>query len=249
MNRQVSGSRPLFVAATVAAAAVGTAVAVSACGGPANPSPAAEPATRSSPPPRGTIGTVTAVTATDIEVQDPRTGQVRVTFIPSTSFTKTVTATAEDLAVGDCALATGPAQPAGNQAGPLTATSVLISPATAGGSCPGRGARAGAGRGRGMAASGRVTSVSGTGFVVQTDGSNTTRTVTTTGATVFSRTVATDKSGLVVGQCVTAMGPSDDTGTVAASSISIRQPSPDGCLGGFGGPGRPGRAATNGSGS
>jgi hypothetical protein len=248
MNRQVSGSRPLFVTATVAAAAVATAVAVSACGSPSNPSPAAESATQSSPPPRGTTGTVAAVTATDIEVQNPRSGQVRVTFTPSTSFIKTVTATAGDLAVGDCALATGPAQAAGTQAGPRTATSVLISPATAGGTCPGRGARAGAGRGRGMAAAGKITSVSSTGFVVQTDGPNTTRTVTTTATTVFTRTVTTDKSGLAVGQCVTAMGPSDDTGTVAASSISIRQPSPNGCLG-FGGPGRPGRAATNGNGS
>ncbi|HKS52525.1 MAG TPA: DUF5666 domain-containing protein [Pseudonocardiaceae bacterium] len=189
------------------------------------------------------------MSTTDIEVQSPRVGQVRVTFTPSTSFTKTVTATAGDLVVGDCAFATGPAQPAGSQAGPLTATSVLISPAAADSTCPGRGTRTGGGRGRGMPASGKITSVSGTGFVVQVGTSTAGRPVSTTSSTAFSRTVTIDKSGLAVGQCVTAVGPSDDTGTVAASSISIRQPGPNGCLGGFGGPGRAGRAAARGNGS
>jgi hypothetical protein len=252
MNRRVSGARARFAAAIVAAvAAVLTAVAASACGSPSSSSPAAESTTQSqsSPPPRGTVGTVAAVTSTDIEVQNPRTGQVRVTFTPSTNFTKTVTATVGDLAVGGCAFATGPAaQPAGAQAGPLTATSVLISPATAGDTCLGRGARTGGGRGRGMAASGKIASVNGSGFVIQEGTANTTRTVTTSAATAFTKTVTTDKSNLSVGQCVTAMGPSDDTGTVAASSISVHQPGPNGCLGGFGGPGRANRSATSGNG-
>jgi len=84
-------------------------------------------------------------------------------------------------------------------------------------------------------ATGKITSVSASGFVLQTP--NATRAVTTTQATTFSKTVATDHSALAVGQCVTAAGPSDDTGTVTASSISIRQPGPQGCQGGFGGPG------------
>ncbi|MBV9059737.1 MAG: hypothetical protein JO296_15145 [Pseudonocardiales bacterium] len=247
MNRRVSGARARFVAATVAAFA--TAVAVSACGSPSSSSPAAESTTQSqsSPPPRGTVA---AVTATDIEVQNPRTGPVRVTFTPSTNFTKTVTATFGDLAVGDCAFATGPAaQPAGTHAGPLTATSVLISPATRGGTCLGRGAGAGGGRGRTMATSGKITSVNGSGFVIQEGTANTIRTVATTATTAFTKTVTTDKSGLSVGRCVTVMGPSDGTGTVAASSISVRQPGPNGCLGGFGGPGRANRSAAGGNGS
>lgn len=241
MDRRVSASGAGFIAAV--------AVAISACGSPSSPSHAAEPATQGSPPPAGTTGTVAAVTATDIELQNPRAGQVRVTFTPSTSFTKTVTATAGDLVVTDCAFVTAPAQSAGTQAGPFTAASVLISPEAADGSCPGRGARAGGGRGRGTTTSGKITSVSGTEFMVQVSTSNTTRTVTTTATTAFSKTVATDKSNLTVGQCVTAMGPSDDTGTVAASSISIRQPGPNGCLGGFGGSGPAGRAAASGNGS
>ena len=242
MNRRVSASGAGLFAAV--------AVAISACSSPSNPSHAAEPATQSSLPPAvGAAGTVAAVTATDIEVQNPRAGQVRVTFTPSTSFTKTVTATAGDLMVGDCGFATGPAQSAGTQAGPFTAASVLISPAAADGSCPGRGPRAGGVRGRGTTAAGKITSVSGTVFVVQVSTSNTPRTVTTTATTAFNKTVAADKSNLAVGQCVTAMGPSDDTGTVAASSITIRQPGPNGCLGGFGGSGPAGRAAASGNGS
>ncbi|MGH3783625.1 MAG: hypothetical protein ACRDRO_24135 [Pseudonocardiaceae bacterium] len=114
----------------------------------------------------------------------------------------------------------------------------MISSASADGGCsaggPGRGART-AGRGRGAPAAGKITSISGSGFVLQT--SSASRAVTTAQATTFSKTVTTDHSVLAVGQCVTAVGPSDDTGTVAASSISIRQPGPQGCQGGFGGPG------------
>jgi hypothetical protein len=67
---------------------------------------------------------------------------------------------------------------------------------------------------------------------------STTRTIATTATTTFTKTVTTDHSALAVGECVTAVGPPDDTGAVAASSISIRQPGPTGCQGGFGGPGR-----------
>jgi hypothetical protein len=224
------------------------AVAVSACGTAGN-STAVQPAAPSSAPaapagPRGASGTVAALSASNLQVQNPRTGQVTVTFTPSTSFTTTVPATGADLMVGDCARATGAAATTSSPAdptGPVNATSVMITPASAGGGCPaggsggaGPGARPAA-RGRGAPAAGKITSVSASGFVLQT--SNATRAVTTTQATTFSKTVATDHSALAVGQCVTAAGPSDDTGTVTASSISIRQPGPQGCQGGFGGPG------------
>lgn len=239
MNRWLFGPGLGLVAAV--------AVAVSACG-TAGPSTAGQPAGSSSAPaapsagPRGASGAVAELIGSTLQVQNARTGQVTVTFTPSTSFSRTVAATAADLVVGDCAFAAGaaaltsPAVPAG----PITATAVMTSPATADGGCPsggpgglGRGARP-AGGGRGARAAGKITSSSGSGFVLQT--SNATRAVTTTQATTFSKTVTTDRSALAVGQCVTAVGPSDDTGTVAASSISIRQPGPQGCQGGFGDP-------------
>ena len=191
-----------------------------------------------------------ALTASSFEVQNPRNGQVTVTFTPSTSFTHTVPATAVDLVVGDCALATGaaaatprPAVPTGPGAAadPVTAVSVMITPVSAGNGCPaggfggpGQEARP-AGQGRGAPAAGKISSVSGSGFVLQTP--DATRTVTTTQATTFSKDIPTDHSALAVGQCVSAIGPSDDTGTVTASSISIRPAGLQGCQGGFGGPG------------
>lgn len=262
------------------------AVALSACGSAG--ALASQTADSGSPPaspagPAGATGTVAELTASDIQVQNARIGQVRVTFSPATSFTKTAPATAGDLPVGDCAFATGTPQATGDPASPLTATSVQISQASADGGCPaggfggpGRGARVGggpggggqggggqggtgpsrspnraapAGRGPGATTLGKITSVNGAGFVVQLSTSNTSRSVITNQTTTFSKTVPTDKSGLAVGQCVTAIGPSDDTGTVAASSISIRQPGPNGCQGGFGGRGRADRSPATGGGS
>lgn len=222
--------------------------AASACGN-AGTSPAGPSTESSSPPaaparPPGASGTVAAVTASGLQVQNPRIGQVTVTFTPSTSFTRTGPATATDLVVGDCALAVGAPQPAGDPAGPVTATSVVISPAAADGECTASGF---GGPGRGARASGKITSISGGGFVMHIGTSNATRSVTTTRTTTFSKTVASDHSALAVGECVTAVGPSDNTGAVAASSISIRQPGPRGCQGGFGGrgTGRAGSGASN----
>ena len=229
------------------------AIAISACGatntstaGQPTDAPTSAPATTARP--GGVTGMVAAVTASDVQVQNPQVGQVRVTFTPSTSITKTVAAAAGDLMIGNCALAIATPQAAGAPPGPLPATSVLISPPAADGGCPasgfgapGRGQR----RGRNDTASGRITSVSGTSFVIGLGASDPARSVTTMQATTFTKTAITDKSALAVGQCMTAVGPSDDTGTVAASSISIRQPGPNGC----GGPGRPGRGAANRNGS
>lgn len=246
MNRWSFGrSLGLVTALAVAVSACGTA-GTSAAGQPVarSTAPAAPPGSAAAAPagPRGASGTVAALSTSNLQVQNPRTGQVTVTFTPSTSFTRTVAATAADLVVGDCALASSAAAPTGSPAvpgGPVTATSVMITRPGADGGCsvggPGGGART-AGRGRGAPAAGKLISISGSGFVLQT--SNATRGVTTTPATTYSKTVATDHSALAVGQCVTAVGPSDDTGTVAASSISIRPSGPQGCQGGFGGPGR-----------
>jgi hypothetical protein len=268
MNRRVWGPSAGLI--------VVLAVALSACGG-ADTSTGADQAAEPSTVPRapaGAMGTVAAVNASDIQVQNPGTGQVRVTFTSSTSFTKTVPATSGDLAVGQCASATAApqaasaSQPTGNPTAPLTATLVRINSPTADGVCtPGgfggpRGVRGGgpdngspngaassrnpnrpngAGRGRGGAATGKITSVSGDSFVVQLGSSNITRSVVTTQTTTFSKTITTDKSSVAVGECVTALGPSDDTGAVTATSISIRQPGPNGCQSGFGGAGRSGR--------
>jgi hypothetical protein len=77
-------------------------------------------------------------------------------------------------------------------------------------------------------------SLTGNAFVVsRTDrsGTTTTQTVTTGGSTGYLQTKPATASALVVGQCVTAIGPSNDTGAVAASSLAVRAPGPNGCVG------------------
>ena len=154
MNRRASGAGAGLIATL--------AIAISACGatntstvGQQTDTPRVVPAAPAGP--GGATGVVAAVTASDVHVQNPRVGQVRVAFTPSTSFTKVAAATAGDLVIGTCVVAIATPQPAS-------------APAT---------------------------------------------------------------------------GPSDDTGTVTASSINIRSPGPNGC----GGPGRPGRGAASGNGS
>jgi hypothetical protein len=99
----------------------------------------------------------------------------------------------------------------------------------------------------GFGANGKVVSVSGSGFVVaslrfgpQTSGSasatpaTTDVTVTTSASTTYSQTVTATASALKVGTCVTAFGKADDTGSIAATAISVR-PKTDGSCGLAGG--------------
>jgi hypothetical protein len=122
----------------------------------------------------------------------------------------------------------------------------------AGGQGPGPG---GGGFGGGRPVSGRVTAVDGSTITVaalapvirQSGGATSTATpsgapsttpvvVTTTAATTYTKTVSATAKDLAVGQCVTAIGSSNDTGAVTASLIAS-QPSVNGaCTGGLGGP-------------
>ena len=99
---------------------------------------------------------------------------------------------------------------------------------------------------------GRVTAVTAAGFTVVSTvpdraagpatststaaSTATTRTVTVTTSpgTTYTRTVTATATAAAVGTCVTAQGPSDDTGAVQATSIAVR-PAVDGaCSQGFG---------------
>lgn len=106
----------------------------------------------------------------------------------------------------------------------------------------------GAGRG-GFGATGVISSVSGSSFVVTVErrarsnssstpsASPTTDLVTAhfTSATTFSRQQRATASALQVGLCVTALGKADDTGAIAATSISLRPKVNGTCsFGGFG---------------
>lgn len=67
-------------------------------------------------------------------------------------------------------------------------------------------------------------------------------TVTTTAKTAWAKEVADDGDALVVGACATALGKADDTGTISATSISVR-PKQAGSCSQFGAPTGRGGAA------
>jgi hypothetical protein len=100
-------------------------------------------------------------------------------------------------------------------------------------------------RGPGGGAFGVVTAVMGSSITIAAmrpapngaTGAPTTSTVRTTGATTYSTTAGATAHAVKVGTCVTALGKADDTGTVAAASISVRPAEAGVCTGGFGRPG------------
>jgi hypothetical protein len=261
-------------------------LAVTACGGAGSAAtPAAtiasSAAPSSSPAPTGaqaafpgTVGTAAAVSGSSLEVQNPTSGQVTVTFSATTAITETVTVTSKNLTVGSCVTVVGQPSATGSATRSVTATSVTIS-APVKGNCTAAGGFGGFGRGGGTSsprpsfsprprpsgsrtafggggfggANGKVTTVSASGFVVQgrnpAAGTDTSITVTTTATTKYLKTVTAGPSALKVGQCITAVGTANSIGAVAARSIRISQPGPNGCVSGFGGRGGFGGPTTN----
>jgi hypothetical protein len=132
---------------------------VTACGGGAGNSatPAATIASSaapgSSPSPSagqaafpGVVGTAAAVSGSSLEVQNPTSGQVTVTFTASTPITDTVSVTAKDVTVGSCVTVVGKPSTTGSAGSPVTATTVTIS-APVKGNCAGAGGFGGGGFG------------------------------------------------------------------------------------------------------
>ena len=268
------------------------ALVATACGG-AGTTPATPAATSAgSPTPTtaptafpGVVGTAAAVSGSSMEVQNPTSGQVTVTFTSATAITETVSVTSGNVTVGSCVTvvgrppASGSAASGGGASRAVTATTVTVA-APVKGSCtaaggfsgfggprgtfsPGAsfsprprptGTRRGFGNGAFGGANGKVTSLSSGGFVVQgrnpVAGADTSITVTTTAATKYLKVVTAGPAALKVGQCITAIGSANSIGAVAARSIRISQPGPNGCVTGFGrrgGPGSsPGGASSNG---
>jgi hypothetical protein len=89
--------------------------------------------------------------------------------------------------------------------------------------------------------SGKVTAVSGSTLTVdaldfQTQKTSS-KTVTVDSSTTYTEQQTGASSDLVVGQCVVARGKADDTGTVAATAITVSAPVNGSCDSGFGGRG------------
>lgn len=244
------------------------ALAATACGSPGTtattPAPASgspRPASSTQPAFPGVAGTAAAVSGSSMEVQNPTSGQVTVTFSSATVMTETVAVTSKDLTVGSCVAVVGQPSASGSASRSVTATTVTVSKPVNGKCTAGFGGFGGGGpRGtfsppagssprprptfsRGSfggfgGANGKVTSLSASGFVVQgrnpAAGTNTSITVTTTAATRYLTDVTAHPSALKVGECITAIGSANSIGSVAARRIQISQPGPNGCVTGFG---------------
>lgn len=104
----------------------------------------------------------------------------------------------------------------------------------------------------GLGAFGKVTSAAGTGFTLEssrpangtaTTGAPSMQTVETSTATTYTRSRTANAKALAVGLCVSALGKADDTGSIAATSITLRPAVNGSCSSGFGGRG-PGGSPT-----
>lgn len=250
---------------------LGVAVAATACGssGTTATTPAAasnSPAARAANPQAafpGVVGTAAAVSGSSMQVQNPTSGEVTVTFTTATTITQTVAVTSKDVTAGSCVAVVGQPSASGSGTRSVSATTVTIS-TPSNGSCDARagfGGSGGFGGPRGTfsprpgftprprrtgsrgpfgfgVANGKVTSLSASGFVVQgrnpIAGTDTSITVTATAATRYLKVVSAGPSALKVGECITAVGQANSIGAVAARNIRISQPGPNGCVTGFG---------------
>ena len=199
-----------------------------------------------------------------LQVQNPTSGQVSVSYSTGTTFSQTKQVTVAALKVGDCVTAvgqrtSGSPSSSGGASRPTSfpAASVEIS-APVNGSCgfAGRGGRPGgfpsgrpsgfpSGRpsggfgGFGDFATGTVSTLDAGSMTVRTPArgqqASSTVTVTLTGSTSYTETVSATAAALRVGECVSATGQTGSTGAVAASRIALSPAGPTGCsTGGFG---------------
>ena len=209
---------------------------------------AATPASRGRPL---ASGLVSSMSRSSIVVQNARTGSpVTVDWSSSTTFDQTVTASASELAVGDCVEVLGTS----GSSGSASARTVSISmPTSAGctrsggfsGRPPGGGGAGGFGGGGfgggGLpftSAFGTTTSIGNGSLTVKGTSSSgsTTTTFSYDSTTSFTKVQSAKASSVTSGQCATAYGSSSSSGSVAASTITLRPPGPNGCSG-FGGGG------------
>ena len=254
-NHSRASARPgISVGLKIAVVAVG-ALVLGACSSSAtsstSPAAAAKPGTQGRPLASGSIS---SVSSSSMVVQNARTGNsITVDWSSSTTFNQTVTVSASDLAIGDCAQVLG----ASASSGPAVARTVSVSmPTSAGCTRPsgvsGRPFGGGGGGGGGGFGGGAPSFTSAFGSVISVEngtltvkGTSSSGSTTTTfsyeSTTTFTKVQSAKASSVSSGQCATAFGSSSSSGVVAASAISLRPAGPNGCSefggGGFGGGG------------
>lgn len=214
----------------------------------------------------GIFGQIAAVTGNTMQVQSS-TAQTAVTVAPTTTVLQTAKGSIADVTVGACVVASSFGGGAAGSTPTLSAggavSSVAITPVVNGACTGGFGGGFGGGTGTRPSnrpstsprpsaprnrtftppVAGKVTAVSGSTITVAADANGTTssKTVTTGSSTTFTVTAKATSAALTVGKCATVRGAADSAGTVAATSVTVSDPSANGCAapfgrgGGFGG--------------
>jgi hypothetical protein len=135
-RRRVAALSALGVAAlAMAACGASSTASTTSSSSPAGGSGAGGGATQRQFP--GASGTIAAINGDSLEVQNTSSGQTTVTYTSSTTFDQTVTSSASAVTVGACISAFGKptstsSSSKGGFGGPVTATTVSITPPTSG---------------------------------------------------------------------------------------------------------------------
>jgi hypothetical protein len=239
MNRAILGAAGLV-------ACLGVVACGSAAASVTTPSPSPSARGRAGFAGDAAFGQLVQINGSTI-ILSSSTGDATVTLASTTTITQTSTGTLANVVPGLCITATGTKDATET----LTATTVTLN-APVSGSCavtgfgggggtftprPGASPRPSFSPPAGAAgltfARGMVKSVTGTSVsITDTTGTVTTVNVPTTVKVTTSTVI--QASGLQTGQCVTAVGPKDSSGAVAARSLTITPPTASGCTAGFG---------------
>ena len=196
------------------------------------------------------------------------TAQTAVSVTSSTRITQESSTTAKAVTVGSCVTvrdgsirpltgaSAAPTSAPSASGGPVTATSVVVRPAVNGRCDAATGAPSAGftprarpsgvpstfpsgGRFRAaFGASGQVTSLTSSGFVVRESraGGAAPVSVVTTSTTSYTTTTTATSAAIRTGECATALGKTDSTGAMTAASVVLSTPVNGGCTAsGFGG--------------
>ncbi|MCW2624555.1 hypothetical protein [Mycobacterium sp.] len=197
------------------------ALAIAACSSSTAPAPAttasatavpSSPATTAKPNKPGdrVEGLIASVSGNTIQVTE-KNSTARIDFTNQTALSEIDQAQLSDVTAGSCVgiRPTRDSQPNG----PITARTVLVSPA-GNGQCPqaqdGRGVR------------GTVAAVNGNTIAVATASNPSPTTVGINGDTGYAKRVAANPQAITAGKCITGRGTNDSSGALQATSITVR---------------------------
>lgn len=165
-------------------------------------------------------GLVASVSGNTVQVNQ-ESGTATVNVSSSTKITEFTKAQLSDVAAGSCVnVVAKPAPPTG---GPVTATSVQLTPQGAGGKCPQPKTAAGA-PGQPQRVVGTVTSVADNVIhvtAVDANGNPAPTDVTVTDKTQYTRHGSAASEAIAQGKCITAHGNKDGGGSLQATVVTL----------------------------